>query len=62
LLAHVLAPNFDLVAVTRDGLGTTIDAGFGADEIESELLRALAALYIGKVLVFMDAMCNSACP
>jgi hypothetical protein len=37
-MADVLAPRFDLVAVPRDGLGTAIDTGFGADEIEGEFL------------------------
>ena len=60
--AHVFAPGLDLVLVSRNGLGTAEYAGLGADKVERDLLRALAAFHIGRILVFIDAMCNSACP
>jgi hypothetical protein len=37
-------------------------AGFGADEVKGDLLRALAILHVRRVLVFVDAICNTAFP
>jgi hypothetical protein len=54
----MLAPGLDLVAVTGDGLGLTIDAGLGAHKVKGDLLGALAAVDVVEVLVIMDTMCN----
>jgi hypothetical protein len=54
----VFAPGLDPVAVTGNGLGRAVDPGLGADEIERDLLGALAALYVCRILVFMDTMYN----
>lgn len=58
--AHMFSPDFNLVAVAGEGLDLAIDAGFGLDKVKGELLGALATVDVGRVLVFMDAMCNSA--
>ena len=55
----MFAPGLDLVPVARNRLSQAIDTRFGADKVERDLLRALAAFDIRGVLVFMDAMYNT---
>jgi len=62
LAAHVLSPDLDLVAVARDRLRMLEYPRFGADKVEGDLLRALASLDIGRVLIFVDTMYKTAFP
>ncbi len=47
LAAKMLAPGLDLVVMPGDGLDLAVDTGFGADKVECDLLRTLAAFHIG---------------
>jgi hypothetical protein len=48
--------------VTADRLGTPPDAGFGAEEIERDLLRALATAYVVDALVGWEARIDNLPP
>ena len=56
----MLAPGPNLVTMTGDGLCTLADARLGADKVKRDLLGTLPAPYVIDVLVFVDAICNTA--